>query len=489
MRFILPVTVALFFAPLIWASLRRPVLGLGLLIALLPALHQSRRLFGDAGMLFPSLETIAVIVVWLCAQAMEVASDKVASAPRHSSLATGHLPLAPTASGIVPAVLFLSAGLISSLTARDPALSFRILLAGGLAPLLCFSIAHRYVRDQQELRPVLLGVFALALQTALYTVVTFSRRQGMGYTGLEMYVWLYTKASVLDLFTVPSVAVATNIVAIPLAAWYWNHGGSQRRPVGAAVLVGTLLSIALSLSRGSWLAGAVAIVGSLPLWFRRVRLSGVFIAIAVIVVLYATGIADLVRGGILYRLVGQQLSLSSQDPRVANYVLAMGSASRFVVSGLGLGQYVDIYALYPDAVAAQIPPLWFAHSIFLTLIPEIGLIGAAAFAYLFLMTIVRSFRLYRRGLSSERAALSYALCVGVVSYLVSASTAGAHLIAYLLTSETRQTYFVAPALIVAFSALGAISGLGKGLGTGDSSPARAAVAQPHCEPQAPSSES
>jgi hypothetical protein len=446
---------------LVWSTFRRPALGIGLLLAFLPVLSFARRFEGSEPW-FPSLETLAVLLVWaialirrMCSRGRWPASQGDLSRPGSSSRITH---------SAFWGLLFLVAGVASSLVSRDPGLSLRILFTGGLVPLLVFSIAAESDATWKDLRPVVWGILALAVQVGIYTALTFRQRLAASAGGELLYSWMYNQANSVNIFVVPSVAVSVVVPAIPLAAWYFLHGSrSKRNLVAVAIVVSVLLAILLSLSRGSWLGAAVAVIASLPLVFRKVRLAPVLLGLGIVALLYSLGLLDVAREVIASRM-GNGQGLHNVDVRSANFILALQATPKYLLSGLGLGQYSDIYAVFPYAQASLLPPLWFAHNLLLTLIPEIGLVGALAFAVILLDGTIRGLRMARPAAGDDGLAmLGYALAVGVLSFLIIASTAGAHLVTYLENSDGLQTHFMSSALVVAFLLLGTISALDRKL--------------------------
>jgi O-antigen ligase len=415
---------------------------LGLLLALLPLLALTRRLFPENALFFPSIETIAVVFVWGCVQVRSLKHG----APRDNSSWPINVAL----------FVFLMTGLISSVLSRDPDLSLRILVAGGLAPILCYSLASRYLKTDEDVQYVVYGMLALAIQTTLFTAIYYDRRQATLPSQQELYAWLYSEAPVANLFVVPSATVSASVPAILLAVWYLLYGKWQKMLVGGSVILGAIYVAALSLSRGSWLGAVVALIGSLPLVFKHIRINVVILAISILALGYVSGAVDSVLDMVEFRT--NTRSTGSVDARQANYVLALQSASQHMLIGVGLGQYPDIYAEFPSASASRFPPLWFAHSLFLTLIPEIGLLGAVAFAYVVMRQIVRGIRLRKDDIEKGNGLLGYALSMGIIAYLVIASTSGTHLVAYLMYGKA-DTYFMAPAMIVVFTMLGALAAL------------------------------
>lgn len=425
-----------------WAAFRRPSLALGLLLALLPMLALTRRLFPEDNLPFPSIETIAVIIVWVCVQVRSLKRG----APRKNQNWQINIAL----------LVFVITGLISSILSRDPGLSLRIFIAGGLMPMLFYFLAARYLKTDADRQYVIYGVLALAIQTAFFTALYFDRRQATLPSQLEMSAWLYNEAPVANLFFVPSATVSAVVPAIPIAAWYLFYGKKRKLLLGGFVIMCVIFVGALSLSRGSWLGVVVAMIGSLPLVLRRVRINVVILAICLLALSYISGAVDIVSDLVEFRVARQ--STFSIDTRQANYILAIQSASKHILTGVGLGQYRDIYAEFPSTLASSYPPLWFAHSLFLTLISEIGLLGAVAFAYVFMRQISLGIRLRNNNADNSSGLLGYAMSMGIIAYLVIGSTSGTHLVAYLLYDKA-VTYFMAPAMIVVFTMLGTIATL------------------------------
>lgn len=120
---IILVGLIIVFPTLVLGGLIKPSFGLATLLFTLPLLSQGYRFFVGSQMLFPSLETIAVLVLWISVQLHNL---------RHRS------PLQKDWGVVLAAFIFLLAGLLSAFFAHDSEIAFKILLAGGVSPLLCF---------------------------------------------------------------------------------------------------------------------------------------------------------------------------------------------------------------------------------------------------------------------------------------------------------------------------------------------------------------
>jgi len=437
------VAAAIPIALLIASTLKKPAYGLGLLIFFLPAFSLFRRLFNISSVPYPSLETISIFLIWVCAKVREVKKKREA---RNIDVRL-----------VIAIWVFLSAGLVSSVASNNPLLSIKILFSGGVAPIVCFIIAYKYVDEFEDIRYILGGIFGLAVQAGLYTAYSYLDRAATGGAGLNLYRFIYGSGggAVANLLFVPSVTVSTIVYAVPLSFFHRQHGTKYRKTLWPTVLFMCLLVGILSFSRGSWFGLLVAFVASIPLVFRKAKASRVvFVSMIVIILLFVfiTGFYETPVDIIRYRTETFSFS-GSQQSRLENNILAIKSGQNHIFWGVGLGQYREIYSEFPNDPASRLEPLWFAHSLFLTLIPEIGIFGMLAFLYIFLLVLAGGFRYSFSGVQGERRDLIYALLVGVVSYIIIASTSGAHVIAYLGWPES-STYFVAPALVVTFIVLG-----------------------------------
>ncbi len=425
------VSLILAFPIIFLGALKKPAYGIAVLLFMLPMFSQTYRLFTQ--MPFPSIETLAVFVLWVAVTFHDFSGKKPFVNDFFVNIASG---------------VFLLAGLLSANFAHDSEIAYKILLAGGVAPLLCFSIASKNILSIQDMELVILGYFGLVIQTFIFTMLAFNIRQGLAPTDVDLASWLYIQSNPVVAFGTPSVTIATMVASIPLTAWYRIYGGRNKNLLWLVISISTIYVAILSLSRGSWLGMLVAMIGSLPLYFKRIRISFLVMIIVILLGLYYSGYYDLFLELINFRLGNP---INTVDIRVANYQLALLSSSQHILFGLGLGNYRFVYLEFPLALASQLDPLWFAHNLFLTLIPEIGVIGTIGFIYIFLSRLIKGAILFRVTTDEKLHWLIYSLLVAVISYIVIVSTSGGHLVATLSENLT------APALIVNLIFMGCLS--------------------------------
>ena len=176
------------------------------------------------------------------------------------------------------------------------------------------------------------------------------------------------------------------LVAIPfLAALYIaavrSGGGAQRASGLLVILAGILSVIIVGLAINGSLAGlglAVPVVGAsilmimsrkrkLPWWFGAVP------ALLAIGALYAA-----LSGPFGNNLVGQEAQ--SQGSRREAFTISLQAASDFFPVGSGVGSFVSIYRIYEDRAAMDTVYMNHAHSDYIELFLETGLLGLVVLA-------------------------------------------------------------------------------------------------------------
>lgn len=433
------VGLVVIFPVLTLGGLKKPSFGLAALIFSLPILSQGYRLFLESQAPFPFLETTAVLVLWVFVQLHNIRHNP----PLNNKNIEWDM--------VIAVFIFLFTGFLSAFFAYDSEIAYKILLVGGVSPLLCFFIAKRHINTLEDVRLVLLGFFGLVIQVALFTILAFDKRLVFAPLNADLFAWLYLGylgQNPAVAFQSPSASIATIVASLSLAAWYRIYGRWNNHLIWSVVIVSTIGTALISLSRGSWLGIIVALVASLPLYFKRIQMRVIILVSLLLLALYFSGYYDFIFHILDTRLASQ---INSVDIRLANYQLALQASGEHIFSGLGLGNYQYLYSEFPFALASSMEPLWFAHSLFLTLIPEIGLTGMLAFAYIFVSRLIKGIGIFQKSNSDEERWFVFSLVVAVFSYIVVVSTSGGHLIA------TMSEYLIAPGLIVTMIFLGCLS--------------------------------
>jgi O-antigen ligase len=427
----------LVFTTIAFGTIIKPAFGLAILIFALPLLSQGFRLYLGGQYPFISFETMAVFVLWVFAQFHNIRLRRQVEKDRGLVIAT---------------FIFLFAGLFSAFFAKDSELAFKILLVGAFSPLLCLNIARRHIRSKEDFKLVLFGYFGLVIQAGIYTLIVLKNRQGIFQEISYFASWQYQVGGIysspVTILPSPSVTIATIVGSIPFAAWYRVYGQKNNVVIWLVVTGFTIWVALMSLSRGSWLGVLVALIATLPFYFKTFQIKAIILLICLTIGLNISGFFDFFLQALNIRLSTQIDTLSI---RLANYQLALQSSFIHPFIGLGLGNYLEIYRELPHTLAAKMEHLWFAHNLFLTLIPEIGLVGALAFGYIFISRIIKGIQLFQIQRDDSDHWLRYSLITTIVSYIVVVSTSGGHLIA------VKTDYLTAPALIVIMTFMGCLT--------------------------------
>lgn len=426
------------------ALLHQSAKSIALLIAALPILNLTQKSFPETAPLFPSMETLAVAIMGIF---MLISIRE--RLPSMSKLGR---------SGVLLLYIFLFLSLLSAIISEDPARSARILLAGGLAPAVCYYLTSRSAQKPHDVQLIILGILCMGIIAGMYTFMNLMNRIGFlgGVLDVGTYKFVYNEAPIVNFFTVPSAAVAATSPVLPLALWYGKYGRNYRLPIMFVAAFSSLFISLFSLSRGSWLSTLFVGVLSLVYLYRGGHLRFI-VALCIVISLVVFAGFDRFITPLLESRFHQATGIgadSSTEARLANYMLSIEAGLYHPILGVGLGNYPDIYKEIPNSV----PQLIFAHSLLLTLIPEVGALGAAVFALFFAVHISEGFRC--RYVSQVDADLGHASAVGLLGLLVVASTSGSHLV-NSINFITEWTYFCAPMMIVACTLMGTIAGRAK----------------------------
>jgi O-antigen ligase len=302
----------------------------------------------------------------------------------------------------------------------------------------------------------------MVLVAGTYTFMNYENRfaQEGGAFDAYSYRWLYSEAPIVNFFVVPSAAAAATLPVVPLALWYMRYGLKYRLVLPVFAVVACLPISLYSFSRGAWLAAIAVLGASLLVLLPRMRTKTALALLLLCAIAVFVGLDRQISPVLQSRLGESGLQTDANtDVRLANYALALKSGLSYPVIGVGMGNYPAIYREFPESTASHYPQLWFAHNLFLTLIPEIGFLGAMVFALLFATHIISPF--WRRKGTFREAEFERCAAVGMLGLVIVASATGCHLVSHLRTN-TYWTYFCAPVMIVAFTLLGTLAGLPEG---------------------------
>jgi putative inorganic carbon (HCO3(-)) transporter len=211
---------------------------------------------------------------------------------------------------------------------------------------------------------------------------------------------------------------------------HWRHSGQMRwllLSLACFTLTFALLAgIGLSWSRGAWLGAVVSIAVVVAFRNRRGMLITACVVLGVCAVVLLIGAARL-PGPIAGRLADLSSYVVGPDPatteitdqnfsvleRLAHWQAGIRMFNSAPWLGIGIGNYGTAYARF--ALPHWYAALGHAHNIYINFLAEMGLLGALAFAVLWVGALIVSFRASRAGEGLLRA-LALGL-LGTLAYL------------------------------------------------------------------------
>jgi O-antigen ligase len=289
----------------------------------------------------------------------------------------------------LPALLFIVAGAISVLVAPSHSAALGLYRAYILEPIAFFVALSFVVRSWAQARLILLGLaisgIALAVPNA-YVVLQAIRHQALNLAGAPP-VAIYQTPNAVALFLIPLIAVAS---AIAIYA-----PDLRDRWATAAFLVITLPAALLTFSRGGYVA--LLVIGVLLALSHRSRI-WLVPTLALIALAFSRIPAVATR-------IGHQLSPAdpnnSLDQRVRLWKATLRMLQDHPIFGTGLSGFARNINAYRD-VSGYTDQLIYPHNILLNFWTETGLLGLAAFAWIFVQAARVAWRGWRMGTRSWR---------------------------------------------------------------------------------------
>lgn len=345
-------------------------------------------------------------------------------------------------------LVLLGVYLVASLGARDTGVALRTVMEYALEGLLLFWLIFNVVRSLPTLRRAIwtvlcAGAFLSAL--GLYQTATGNYRQefgGLAYRNYELAqdradgsrvvrrTWDRARGPLDE----PNRFAQVLLVLVPLAAVMSRHARTPAARL-AATTCGLLIvgGVLVTLSRGGLLT--LLLLGAGLVALRWLRPSRVIVGVA-LVALAAPSVPFLTervgRTARAFGLVEGDAPATTGSIDSASLIRMSVMVSAFQVFldhpvlGVGPGQfsrhYVQAYARDPETGFRDLPPGdWRAHSLYLEIAAETGLIGLAAFLAIVLVLLHRLWSVRRRCLHGdpELADMAAAFAMALVAYQVS----------------------------------------------------------------------
>lgn len=353
---------------------------------------------GDAGTVAPADVASAALVLW-CAVAV---------------LRQRSRPLTPAAAVVfgLPVVGFA----VATVTAADPQAALpgfvRYLQVFVLVPVAVVLL----VRDARDFRVVAGGLVLLALAQGAVGVHQYATGTGASYMGQDIRaVGTFGPTDVMGMATVVSYGL---IAALALALRGPADAPAWLRPCAFASAAALVVPLALSFSRGAWIATAVAA-------FAVIALTGLRQAARVLAAVAALGVVLVGGLGIGSEMISERVSSitrvtdapdRSVGDRYAMWAAAAGMWQEEPAAGVGLKGFPahrDGHASIglssgSDTAGAgrefEKQPLLSPHNMYLLVLAEQGLIGFTAFAGSLTAVLVLGVRRHVRAGRPEGAA-------------------------------------------------------------------------------------
>jgi hypothetical protein len=298
------------------------------------------------------------------------------------------------------------------------ALAVSVLVSGALAPsgpslsglvryeeIFCVLPLATYVsiREPADLVLLVRAVLVLAVGEGAVGIVQFVTRRGAGISGQTVRaVGTFGSYDVIAM----SKVVAFGLMAA-LALRVAPGSASRRAVTGAAALL--LVALAMSLSRGSWLAAAIGVVIVLVATDRRrlFRYAVVGLA-AVTIVVVVQG-----RGSVVVKRFDSLVTTATSPDqsvrdRYALWSAAVGMWEDHPLTGVGPKEFPNYRDAYvPVSFSGQsfdvsrghyqVVQLLTPHSLYLLLFAELGTLGGLAYGWLLGALLVCAWLRCRRG--------------------------------------------------------------------------------------------
>src|SRR3984893_13831748 len=303
----------------------------------------------------------------------------------------------------IPAVIFLFAGAISVLVAPDHRAALGLYRAYLVEPELFGLVLINAVTTPRR-------AFAIVGGLAVGGAIAGLANSGVVIAALLHHTYdvvrtppvvIYNTANAVALYLVPLLAVAGAVVL------HWP--GRRERVIAAAFLVIGVFAVILSFSRGGYLAlAAVAIGLALSHRYRWLLLAGAAVAGGLLLVVPT-----------LRRRVGTEINFNDPHNTLVGRSHLWDASLQMLrdhpIFGAGLSGFATALAPYWNANHPD--RFGYPHNIVLNFWSETGLLGLAAFAWIFIAVFLLAWRGWRHS-ANEWRVIHLGVMLALVAVLV-----------------------------------------------------------------------
>jgi len=312
---------------------------------------------------------------------------------------------------------------------------------------LLYLLLVNTVRSKSQLRVVILALLAGALLQCIYGLMQYSGisfgLERLGESGISAteLIGRETASRVGAMLGHPNMFASYLVMLLPFSlTLLFVPGPFLQRSLAGAVMVTGSVALVLTLSRGGWIGFAFGVVAVyfMATVLRRLRLKGIGIRVALLVMLGSVGFA-------FFGKIMDKFTLSDPGSVSSRWEL-MEIAYKMIKEnpwfGVGLNAFTFVMEDYDQSGIVwgkMLPPV---HNIYLLLWSEQGSLVFAAIVLLLLTVLVSSFRNLRCR-DPYLLAANVGLGIGFLSVLIQA------LADWTLKANTVQRVFWTFAALIA----------------------------------------
>lgn len=304
---------------------------------------------------------------------------------------------------------FIVWGLLSIQNSTEPQLTIMEVIRMFKLLLLGHVIANTVITTSIVKRILIALMLGLVIQSA-FAFLQFSFEIDFG--GIGFVVGDVRRVSGTIGWPNTLGAYAAAVLCIPVAMWMASAYRPYRLALTAVIVVGTV-PLALSLSRGAWVALAIAVLAMylLSLIRRFISLYGFAIQMLVLACIVAAG------GILLSEQIQERAAEDTLSVRAYLNEIALSMTESEPLVGIGLNTFVEtmrdydrrnVYAYFPEPV----------HNIFLLTMAETGIVGLGLFLSSIVFALRSAWEVIRHA-EPEHAVATIGLVGALIALMVS----------------------------------------------------------------------